>query len=158
MWACAVQRPSPAGADLCTRGAWAAVGRAPQGLPAGGQRGGNGDQYAGATELPTQRLQYFSKRYSRILREGRKELPLVPAKPAGQRGRVKQHKVKNLHDRLGNHKTEVLAFLYDISIPFTNNQGEQDVRMMKVKQKISGCFARSKEPESSPAFAGASRQ
>lgn len=94
----------------------------------------------GATELPTQRLQYFSKRYSRILREGRKELPLVPAKPAGQRGRVKQHKVKNLHDRLGNHKTEVLAFLYDISIPFTNNQGEQDVRMMKVKQKISGCF------------------
>jgi transposase len=90
--------------------------------------------------LPTERLQYFSERYSRILREGRKVLPLVSAKPAGQRGRVKQHKVKNLHDRLCDHKTEVLAFLYDISIPFTNNQGEQDVRMMKVKQKISGCF------------------
>jgi len=94
----------------------------------------------GATELPTRRLQYFSDRYSRILREGRGELPLAPVKPAGQRGRAKQHKVKNLHDRLRHHKTEVLAFLYDFSIPFTNNQGEQDVRMMKVKQKISGCF------------------
>jgi transposase len=94
----------------------------------------------GATELPARRLQYFSDRYSRILREGREELPLLPARPAGQRGRAKQHKVKNLHDRLRDRKTEVLAFLYDFSIPFTNNQGEQDVRMMKVKQKISGCF------------------
>lgn len=94
----------------------------------------------GATELQAERLRYFSDRYSRILREGREELPLASAKPAGQRGRAKQHKVKNLHDRLRHHKTEVLAFLYDFSIPFTNNQGEQDVRMMKVKQKISGCF------------------
>ena len=94
----------------------------------------------GATELPARRLQYFSDRYSRILREGREELPLLPARPAGQRGRAKQHKVKNLHDRLRDRKTEVLAFLYDFSIPFTSNQGEQDVRMMKVKQKISGCF------------------
>jgi len=94
----------------------------------------------GATQLPARRLQYFSDRYSRILREGREELPLLPARPAGQRGRAKQHKVKNLHDRLRDRKTEVLAFLYDFSIPFTNNQGEQDVRMMKVKQKISGCF------------------
>jgi hypothetical protein len=62
-----------------------------------------------ATELLTQRLQYFSERYSRILREGRKELPLVSAKPAGQRGRVKQHKLNNLHDRIWDHKIEVLA-------------------------------------------------
>jgi len=59
------------------------VGRAPQGLPAGGQRGGKNGQNAGGTELPTQRLQYFSEPYSRILREGRMELPLVSAKPSG---------------------------------------------------------------------------
>lgn len=94
----------------------------------------------GATALPARRLQSISARYSRILREGREELPQIPAKLAGRRGRVKQHKVKNLHDRLSARKAEVLAFLYDFSIPFTNNQGEQDVRMMKVKQKISGCF------------------
>ena len=103
-------------------------------------------------------MQYFSDRYSRILREGREELPVLPARPAGQRGRAKQHKVKNLHDRLRDHKTEVLAFLYNFSIPFTNNQGEQDVRMMKVKQKISGCFRSFNGARILPAFAGASRQ
>lgn len=95
----------------------------------------------GATALAAQRLKYHDARYSRILREGREELPVLPGKlTAGKRGRVKQHKVKNLHDRLHGHKAEVLAFLYDFSVPFTNNQGEQDVRMTKVKQKISGCF------------------
>lgn len=94
----------------------------------------------GATALPAPRSQYFSDRYSRILREGRQELPQLPDKPSGQRGRARQHKVKNLHDRLRDHKAEALAFMYDFSIPFTNNQSEQAVRMAKVKQKISGCF------------------
>jgi transposase len=64
----------------------------------------------------------------------------VSSKPAGQRGRVKQHKVKNLHDRLCNYKTEVPAFLCDISIAFTNNQAELEVLMMRVNQEISGCL------------------
>lgn len=95
----------------------------------------------GKNALPSKRRVYFSRRYSRILREGREQLPvLAPPRGRKKRGRVKQHKVKNLHDRLCQYKSETLAFLHDFSAPFTNNQGERDVRMAKVKQKISGCF------------------
>lgn len=95
---------------------------------------------SGATELDESRIHYFSSRYSRILREGRSELPILDAPKIRKRGRVKQHKVKNLLDRLVNHKHETLAFVYDLSVPFDNNLAERDVRMVKTKQKISGCF------------------
>jgi transposase len=96
---------------------------------------------AGKKSLPRQRQAYFSHRYSRILRAGRAELPVVaPSRGPKKRGRIKQHKVKNLHDRLCQYKRETLAYVHDFSTPFTNNQGERDVRMAKVKQKVSGCF------------------
>jgi transposase len=75
-------------------------------------------------------------RYKRILRQGRSD---HPRRAPGQ-GRAAQGKAANLLDRLEDFDLSVLAILADPAVPFTNNQGEQDIRMIKVKQKISGCF------------------
>ncbi len=93
-----------------------------------------------APSLDASRVTYFDRRYSRLLRAGCDEIPVLPIGDPRRRGKKKQHKVKNLHDRLVKHKKEVLAFLYDFSLPFDNNLAERDVRMVKVKQKTSGCF------------------
>ena len=95
---------------------------------------------AGKKALTYKRITYYDARYSRILREGRQQLPIFIAPKLKKRGRVKQHKVKNLHDRLVFHKHETLAFIYDLNVPFDNNLAKRDVQMAKVKQKISGYF------------------
>jgi len=97
---------------------------------------------AGQSKLSPDRLAHFGKRYSHILKEGLKEIPpLHQTETKGKKkGKAKQHPAKNLLDRLKSYKRETLAFMFDFAVPFTNNRAEQDIRMIKVKQKVSGCF------------------
>ena len=85
-------------------------------------------------------LAQWQEAYSKILKEGSAEINFEPEKSKPQRGRAAKPKELNLLERLERHRSSVLAFLENPEVPFTNNQAEQDVRMAKVKQKVSGCF------------------
>ena len=83
----------------------------------------------------------YRKHYRQLLAEAEKECPAPETKrKKGQRGRIKKSKSRNLLERLIDREEEVLRFTENKVVPFTNNQGENDLRMTKVQQKISGCF------------------
>jgi transposase len=82
---------------------------------------------------------YYEQRFKRILYEGFKENPEVVVKKKSK-GRKKKGKVLCLLERLKTRIHQVLAFMYDVLVPFDNNQAERDIRMAKLYQKISGCF------------------
>jgi transposase len=92
-------------------------------------------------------LASITREYDSIVEKGlayhEQQVPL----PRGERGRQKRRKGHNLLVRLRDYKKDVLRFLTDRLVPFTNNQAEQDIRMIKVKQKISGCFRTSSGAE-----------
>ena len=66
--------------------------------------------------------------------------PEIPRRRKGKRGRVAKSFGHNLHDRLLKNEDSVLRFMSDPNVSFTNNTGEQKIRMSKVKIKVSGCF------------------
>ena len=82
----------------------------------------------------------FVKRYRSLLTRADKECPRNTKRADGKRGKIPQSTSRNLLERLINYEDEVLRFLTNPEVPFTNNQGENDIRMTKVQQKISGCF------------------
>lgn len=84
-------------------------------------------------------LEFWHHRYEEILREGRAANQRTSAQTR-QRGRITQTKAQNLLDRLEKQARRVLAFLHSFHVPFSNNQAEQDLRMIRVQQKISGSF------------------
>jgi transposase len=79
----------------------------------------------------------FRSRYKAILKRANKEEP--PATRLNK-GKLKQTKGRNLHDRLSKHMEAVIAFAFNKEVPFTNNQAERDIRPAKSKIKVMGCF------------------
>jgi transposase len=93
----------------------------------------------GDQRLPDLERRAFVARYETLMAAGLAANP-PPQRRPGQRGRLKQAPARNLLERLWLGQEEVLAFLDDFRIPFDNNQAEQDLRMLKVQQKIAGSF------------------
>jgi transposase len=83
----------------------------------------------------------YLQKYRAILRNADDECPPPDeAKRKGKRGRIKRTRARNLLERLIEYEDDVLRFMYNQIVPFTNNLCENDIRMTKVQQKISGCF------------------
>lgn len=82
----------------------------------------------------------WRQRYRTLLQHADTECPEPTALDPPQRGRLKRSKARNLLERLRKYEDDTLRFMSDVNVPFTNNQGERDIRMTKVQQKISGCF------------------
>ncbi len=89
------------------------------------------------SEIEYKKLQ---KRYRNILTRGEKELPPIPPRQNGKRGKIAKSDAHNLWERFKNLEQGVLLFARDSNVSFTNNRAERDLRMNKVKQKVSGCF------------------
>lgn len=84
-------------------------------------------------------MECLKRNYDQILEKGAAQNPL-PEKESGKRGRVKRGKIRALIDRLRTYKGEICRFVDNPIVPFTNNQAERDLRMVRMKSKVIGTF------------------
>lgn len=95
---------------------------------------------SGVLVLDAPLRQELVRRYEALIERGYAANPPDPPPVVVQRGRRKQHPARCLLNRLHEHQEQVLAFLHHLFVPFDNSQAERDIRMVKVQQKVSGCF------------------
>lgn len=95
---------------------------------------------AGCDAMAPEERAAFEDRYRAFVKVGFIENPPLPPPPQKKRGPVKQSKTQNLLDRLNTKRDAVLAFMHDFRVPFTNNEAERAIRMIKNQQKVSGSF------------------
>nr|VFJ97671.1 MAG: transposase [Candidatus Kentron sp. H] len=91
--------------------------------------------------IKAQQADIYRSQYRDLIKQGEIECP-EPTRPKknGKRGRIKKSKSRNLLERLRDFEDDVLRFMENEHVPFSNNLGANDIRMTKVQQKISGCF------------------
>ena len=95
-------------------------------------------QAAGEPALDPNLLQRYCGVYRQIVARGLAHNPLPER--TGKRGRPANGETRSLLVRLQRHEEAVLRFALDFAVPFDNNQAERDLRMVKLRQKVSGCF------------------
>jgi len=95
---------------------------------------------AGRSQLHPEEWQDWNTHYTDLLLLGAQANPSVEEAVPKKKGRRKQHPARNLLDRLTKYRDAVLRFSVNFAVPFDNSQAERDIRMVKVQQKISGCF------------------
>ncbi|MFT6155396.1 MAG: transposase [Neolewinella sp.] len=92
-------------------------------------------------KLCQETAEIYRLQYRGVLEKGQIECPPLQRPPGkAKRGRLKRSKARNLLERLINYESDVLRFMDNALVPFTNNRGENDIRMTKVHQKVFGCF------------------
>jgi transposase len=93
--------------------------------------------------LPMALQESARKKYKRIVAKGFKSTggPIIERPPGEiKTGPIKKTKPRNLVERLRKFKDDVLRFTTDEMVPYSNNDSERPIRMIKVHMKISGCF------------------
>jgi len=85
-------------------------------------------------QVPAWQVEELTARYDRLVAEGQGAQPPPDVPP------LACSQARSLLRRLDRRKAEVLRFLSDPAVPFDNNLAERDLRMVKLQQKVSGCF------------------